>query len=257
MRDDATEILGAPRPGALLFTCEHASNRVPRPWRLRPADRALLATHWGYDIGARPLTIELARLAGGTAALSRFSRLLIDPNRDPTDPSAVLHACDDGAPTFNRRFDRLFDRLDDHTLHPGRDDREALHAERVRRFHVPFHDRLDRTIRLRKPRFLCSVHSFTPVFRDNARAMEAGVLFDQHDDLADDLLQALRAQGIRAEANEPYSGKAGLIYSANRHGTNHGLPYLEIEVRQDLLASGRLARDVARKVWGALRAVGV
>jgi predicted N-formylglutamate amidohydrolase len=236
VRDDATEILGAPSTGALLFTCEHASNRVPRPWRLRPADRALLATHWGYDIGARPLTIELARLAGGTAALSRFSRLLIDPNRDPNDPNAVLLECDDGTPSFNRA---------------------AVQAERVKRFHAPFHDRLDRTIKIRKPRFLCSVHSFTPVFRTNARAMEAGVLFDQHDDLAEDLLRALRVQGIKAEANEPYSGKAGLIYSANRHGTNHGLPYLEIEVRQDLLASDRLARDVARKVWSALRAVGV
>ncbi|MDP2311093.1 MAG: N-formylglutamate amidohydrolase [Pseudomonadota bacterium] len=245
MRDDATEILGAPPPGALLFTCEHASNRVPSPWRLRPADRALLATHWGYDIGARPLTIELARLAGGTAALSRFSRLLIDPNRDPTDPSAVLQECDDGAPTFNR------------ACHPSRDNRAAVHAERVKRFHAPFHDRLDRTITFRKPRFLCSVHSFTPVFRDDTRAMEAGVLFDQHDDVAEGLLRALRAQGIKAEANEPYSGKAGLIYSANRHGTNHGLPYLEIEVRQDLLASDRMARDVARRVWSALRAVGI
>ncbi|MDP2314714.1 MAG: N-formylglutamate amidohydrolase [Pseudomonadota bacterium] len=236
MRDDATEILGSPPPGALLFTCEHASNRVPRPWRLRPADRALLATHWGYDLGARPLTIELARLARGTAALSRFSRLLIDPNRAPEDPSAVLLNCDDGAPTFNKAAD---------------------HADRVRRFHAPFHERLDRTIASRKPRFLCSVHSFTPVFRNNARAMEAGVLFDQHDDLADQLLRALRAEGVRAEANEPYSGKAGLIYSANRHGTRHDVPYLEIEVRQDLLASDRLARGVARKVWSALRAVGI
>ena len=236
MRDDATEILGAPPPGALLFTCEHASNRVPSPWRLRPADRSLLATHWGYDIGARPLTVELARLARGTAALSRFSRLLIDPNRDPTDPTAVLERCDDGAPSFNKAADR---------------------AERVRRFHEPFHDRLDRTIRARRPRFLCSVHSFTPVFRQQARPMEAGVLFDQHDDLAELLLRALRAHGVRAEANEPYSGKAGLIYSANRHGTSHGLPYLEIEVRQDLIASERQARRMARRVWAALRDVGV
>jgi predicted N-formylglutamate amidohydrolase len=236
VRDDAIEILGAPPPGSLLFTCEHASNRVPRPWRLRPTDRALLATHWGYDLGARALTIELARLARGTAALSRFSRLLIDPNRAPDDPSAVLLHCDDGAPTFNRAAD---------------------HAERVRRFHVPFHDRLDRLIAKRKPRFLCSIHSFTPVFRAQRRPMQAGVLFDQHDDLADRLLHALRAKGLAAEANEPYSGKAGLIYSANRHGTRHDVPYLEIEVRQDLLASDRQARDVARTVWGALSAVGL
>ncbi|MFN7143168.1 MAG: N-formylglutamate amidohydrolase, partial [Myxococcota bacterium] len=231
MRDDATEILGAPTRGGVLFTCEHASNRVPQPWRLRPADRALLATHWGYDIGARQLTAELVRLSGGVGVLSRFSRLLIDPNRAPDDPTAVLHECDDGAPTFNRSF-RL-----------GRGDATT----RVQRFHTPFHDALDRTLHARKPRFLCSVHTFTPVFRSSRRPMEAGVLFDQHDDLAEGLLRALRVEGVRAEANEPYSGKAGLIYSANRHGTRHGVPYLEIEVRQDLVGSTLDARRVARR----------
>jgi predicted N-formylglutamate amidohydrolase len=236
VRDDATEIYGAAGTGGILFTCEHASNRVPRPWRLRPADRRLLTTHWGYDIGARPLTIELARLARGTAVLSRFSRLLIDPNRAPDDPTAVLLSTDDGAPTFNRRHD---------------------HAARVARFHTPFHSRLDAVAARIRPRFLCSIHSFTPVFRDHARPMQAGVLFDRHDDVADRLLGALREQGLRAEANEPYSGKDGLIYSANRHGSRHGVPYLEIEVRQDLLAAGRGARRVARQIWAALVQVGL
>lgn len=236
MRDDASEILGGPSPGGFLFSCEHASNRVPRPWRLRPADRALLATHWGYDLGARALTHELVRLSGGGGVLSRFSRLLVDPNRAPEDPTAILRECDDGAPSFNRAPDA---------------------AHRIARFHQPFHDTFDRVMRARRPRFLCSVHTFTPVFRARPRAMEAGVLFDQHDDLAERLLRALREEGVRAEANEPYSGKAGLIYSANRHGTNHGVPYLEIEVRQDLVRSERHARRVARRVWRALRAVGV
>ena len=199
------------------------------------ADRALLATHWGYDLGARALTHELVRLSGGGGILSRFSRLLIDPNRDPADPTAILRECDDGAPSFNRRPDP---------------------SSRVRRFHAPFHAAFDRAMRTHRPRFLCSVHTFTPVFRGNARAMEAGVLFDRHDDLAEALLRALRAEGVRAEANEPYSGKAGLIYSANRHGTAYDVPYLEIEVRQDLVGAGRAARGVARRVWRALRAIG-
>lgn len=236
MRDDASEILGGAAAGGVIFTCEHASNRVPQPWRLRPADRALLSTHWGYDIGARALTAELVRVSKGTGVLSRFSRLLIDPNRAPDDPTAILRDCDDGAPTFNRAPDT---------------------SVRVARFHAPFHATLDATIRRRRPRFLCSVHSFTPVFRGRARPMEAGVLFDRHDDLAESLLRSLRVEGIRAEPNEPYSGKAGLIYSANRHGDRHGLPYLEIEVRQDLLSSERRARRVARRIWRALRASGL
>jgi predicted N-formylglutamate amidohydrolase len=237
VQDEASETLGRPRRDALFFTCEHASNRVPAPWRLRPQDRRLLSTHWGYDIGARNVTLELVRLSGGYAVVSRFSRLLIDPNRDPTDHTAVLRACDDGAPTFNRVVDL---------------------ESRVARFHRPFHERVDRALHTAKPRFVVSIHSFTPVFRGHSRPMEAGVLFDQHDDHADRVLGALRdAGGLRAEANEPYSGKAGLIYSANRHGVRHGVPYLEIEIRQDLISSSSNARRVARRIWKALERAGL
>lgn len=234
LRTDAAVRLGSGAAGGILFTCEHASNRVPAPWRPRPADRRLLAMHWGYDIGAAAVTRELTRRLGGTAILANFSRLLIDPNRAPDDPTAVLTRCDDGAPTFNRTVDL---------------------AARVARFHVPFHDTLARHVRTARPRFLFSVHSYTPRFRGVERRMEAGVLFDRHDDLADRLVGTLRAQGFRAEPNEPYSGKAGLIYSANRHG--EGLPYLELELRQDLIADERRARAVAARVATALAALGV
>jgi predicted N-formylglutamate amidohydrolase len=231
---DAYVRLGAPSRGGILFTCEHASNRVPAPFRPRPADRRLLAMHWGYDIGAATVTAELTRLFGGGAVLARFSRLLIDPNRAPDDPTAVLRTCDDGSPTFNRTVDL---------------------AARVSRFHVPFHAAIEAHLTRARPRFLCSIHSFTPVFRDTVRPMEAGVLFDRHDDLAEGMVRALRDRGLRTEANEPYSGKAGLIYSAARHGV--GLPYLELELRQDLIADDRSARRVARTVAAALRAIGV
>jgi len=235
---DAFEILGQrqPEPGFVLYTCEHASNRVPRPLRPRPADRRLLAMHWGYDIGAANVTRSLVRRdVGSQGVLSRFSRLLIDPNRDPSDPTAILHSCDEGAPTFNRH---------------------AVVAKRVARFHVPFHAALDTAIQAR-PRALVSIHSFTPVFRGNARAVEAGVLFDAHDDIALRLVETLRAEGFATEPNEPYSGKAGLIYSAARHGNAVACPYLEIELRQDLIATARTASAVAARVHRAILSAGI
>ena len=83
------------------------------------------------------------------------------------------------------------------------------------------------------------------------------MLFDAYDDVAERMVHALRAEGLRTEANEPYSGKIGLIYSANRHGTQHDVPYLELEIRQDLIAAERSARRVAQRVFHALTAVGV
>ena len=51
---------------------------------------------------------------------------------------------------------------------------------------------------------------------------------------AEALLSALRAVYPAVAANEPWSGKDGLIYSAERHAHRHGRIALELEVRQDL-----------------------
>lgn len=224
----------------IVFSCEHAGAAVPAPWRPRPSDRRLLADHWGYDIGARDLCRSLARRSGGAAVAGRTSRLLCDLNRAPDDPTLVLQDCGgEGAPTFNRR------------LPP-----EEI-ARRVERLHRPFHAALDRAIAEHRPAWLISVHSFTPVWRGAARRVEAGVLFDRYDDAALAWVEALRAEGFCAEPNEPYSGKAGLIYSPARHGQQHGVPYLELEIRQDLIRSRRRAEGVAARVWRAMRACGI
>jgi predicted N-formylglutamate amidohydrolase len=191
--------------------------------------------HWGYDIGAAHVTRALVRQSAGWGVLSRFSRLLCDPNRDPDDPTLVLQHCDEGSPSFNRTLGDV--------------------ARRVSRFHAPFHEAVGSAMRAAPPRFLVSVHSFTPVFRGNSRDMEAGVLFDRHDDLAERLVRSLNDAGLRTEPNAPYSGKDGLIYSAQRHGGGEGVPYLEIELRQDLLSGERRAQRVARRVWRALQAL--
>ncbi len=235
-RQDAWERVGVPRRRGLLLTAEHASNRVPGPWRLRPADRLLLGTHWGYDIGAFHLLEGLCHSLPASAVASRFSRLLIDPNRAPDDPSALLRRTPDGAPTFNRRADL---------------------SARVERFHKPYHGAIDATIRAWAPRFLLSVHTFTPSLRGVARPMHAGVLFDRYDDLALRLVELMNEEGLITTPNEPYSGKDGLIYSAARHGAEHALPYLEVEVRQDLLHNRHLAHHTAARVARALTRLGV
>lgn len=237
MRNDAVEIVGVPVQNGLLFSCEHGSARVPAPWRPRPADRRLLESHWGYDIGARHLSLRLAHYAQSCAVISRFSRLLIDPNRAPTEPSLILKDCGgEGQPRFNQAPD--------------------LQA-RLERFHHPFHQALDATLRQQRPRLLLSIHSFTPCYRGQNRHQEAGVLFDRYDDLALAWLAALKKEGLDAYENEPWSGKDGLIYSAKRHGEAHAIPYLELEIRQDLIRSQRRAWAMAARVWRAIQAAGL
>lgn len=236
MRTDAFETLGRPRSGCIVYTCEHASNRVPRPLRASRADRALLAMHWGYDIGAAWITRRLAK--GDMAVLSRASRLVLDANRAPDDPTLALPDTHEGPVSFNQALSA------------------ADLAARIDRFHAPLHAEIARVIRQVKPRFLVSIHSFTPTWRGVAREVQAGVLFDDHDALAMRLVHELRAEGWRTEPNEPYSGKAGLIYSAARHGREADVPYLEIEVRQDLVNTRAKAEAVADRIRSAMRRCG-
>jgi predicted N-formylglutamate amidohydrolase len=234
------ELLGDPAAGGpFVFSCEHATNELPE-WEPLASERETLAAHWGWDIGAADLTRALAEQTGSCAVLSRFSRLVCDPNRDPQEPSFVLDAIDGVPLSWNRDVD------------------SAERRRREARYFDPYHDAIDHTLARRRalgsePR-LCSIHSFTPVYLGLARPMEVGVLFDAWDEHAWRLEGALAAEGFAAVLNAPYSGLDGLIYSANRHGRAHGLVYLELEVRQDLIDEPAKVRSVALRIARALEA---
>ena len=226
-----------------VVTAEHASAALPWPLRASPADAATLASHWAFDLGVAEVVEELVEALPALGILSMVSRLVIDANRAPDHGDAIRRIADDHALSFNLDVD------------------EAEHARRVATYHVPYHDAIDALARAQQRRArddelrILSVHSFTPVLGVKPRWMEAGVLFDRHDALAERLADALRAQGFATALNEPYSGKDELIYAANRHGHSTGLRYLELELRQDLLATPDQCRDVARRVAVALRAL--
>ena len=82
MTDPAYEII-ASSPSRWMLTCDHACNAVP-DWvnggtlGLPEAD---MGRHIAHDIGAAGLTRALAAELAAPAILSRFSRLVIDPNQ--------------------------------------------------------------------------------------------------------------------------------------------------------------------------------
>ncbi len=219
---EAAELLGGgPENSPLFLTCEHASNRVPEPLRVAPGDEPWLQTHWAWDIGAAQVTRSLAAATGSPAVLSRFSRLVCDSNRLPTDHTWIRKVVEGHSISFNQGLNS---------------------AERRRRlvtFHHAFHHALGETLAERmlqaRPPWLLSIHSFTGEYEGTRRPMDIGVLFDDYVTTAVELVRRLRAQGLNTALNEPYSGLRGLIYSANRHGRCFGLPYLEVEIRNDLI----------------------
>jgi predicted N-formylglutamate amidohydrolase len=238
------EAVGDPTDaGPFVFTCEHASNRLPSWLSASASDRVLLGDHWGWDVGARDVTVALVRQLGGQGLLSRFSRLAADLNRDPADPALVVRSIDGTAVQFNTEVD------------------QAEIERRTRRLHHPYHDSVDQALRRRAalaaPFQLLSIHSFTPLYLGRRRPMEIGVLFDDFDEQAWRLEGALTEVGFEAALNAPYSGKPpdNLIYSAQRHGRAHGLHYFELEIRQDLIDTPARASAVAARIAQALQVV--
>jgi predicted N-formylglutamate amidohydrolase len=131
-------------------------------------------------------------------------------------------------------------------------------AARRREIFEPYHDRivelLDRRQRSGRPTVLIAMHSFTPVFKGVARPWHVGMLYNRDRRLAQVMLQLLRGEpDLCVGDNEPYSVGDLTDYTIPVHGERRGIPHVEIELRQDLIASpaqqtawaDRLARILA------------
>lgn len=227
--------------GTWLLTCEHAGTAIPRSYRALGLERRQILDHIGWDIGARAVQRELAGLLGAPHAASRWSRLLVDCNRAIDDPTLIVRVSDGVVVPGNARVS------------------EAERRRRVRDYYAPYHRAVDRMVERAKRRGglvrLLSLHSFTPEMNGRERRLDIGVLFDEHEPLARRLGRALRRRGWRVRYNEPYSGRAGLIYSARRHGNAHDIEYVELEINNRLIREPSGQRRLAREVAAALREV--
>lgn len=226
------------RDAPFVFTCEHASAAVPARYDglgLGPLD---LVDHVAWDIGAAALARRLAAAFAAPLVESACSRLVIDCNRDLHDHDLIVAETHGVLVPGNQRLS------------------ESERAERIARYHRPYHDAIDEVLAGRSPEtILVSIHSFTPELRGRKRELEVGVLYDDHIPLAGGVADALAAQGLVVRHNEPYSGMDGLIYSARVHGVQHGLRYVELELNNGLLREDASVAAIAGKVRSALGAL--
>jgi len=218
----------------VLITVEHASERMPAGWAWSPKDLPLRGTHWAYDIGAEDLARALADALGSVAVFARFTRLLVDPNRPEASPDLVRAAAGQRSVHMNRGLS------------------VEERARRVEALWRPYHVIVDREVANSPAPVLLAVHTFTPVFEGERRAVEVGVLFDAEEDLARRLRARLEAAGFVAGLNQPYSGKEGLIFSVDLHARHHGRRAIEIELRQDLAVDPAVRERVAEAVVDVL-----
>lgn len=201
----------------LLIVGDHASAHVPADIDLG-IDPSLLSCHIAVDIGVENVCAILARSLSCMAILGGVSRLVIDLNREEDAPG-LLPVMSDG-----------------HTI-PG--NRSADLAERMVRFHHPYHHQVERLLGEMTAPFILSVHSFTPALASDPgqqRPWDIGVLYNRDDRAARIAIPLLEAAGLKVGDQLPYAGTL-LNATMNRHAEANGIPYLGIEMRQDHVCS--------------------
>lgn len=216
---EAWQILGEPQRGGILVVCDHASNHVPDDIDLG-IDAAYLGLHIAYDIGVAGVAGYLVDLSGCAAFLAANSRLVVDLNRYPEDASAV--------PTFSDGVDIKGNHLD-----------AAERQGRLDRYFHPYHQRLDQLIRESGPSLILSIHSFTPRLETDPlaeRPWEIGILYNEQEAASTIAIEYLEGEGLIVGDQLPYSGKQ-LNATMNRHAEARDIPYVGVEIRQDLIES--------------------
>ena len=209
----------------ILIIADHASAHVPDDIDLG-IDPDLLGNHIAIDIGVAAVSALLAKQLSCTAILGGVSRLVIDLNRE-ADAPGLLPVMSDG-----------------HAI-PG--NRDADMNDRMMRFYHPYHHEVARLLDAMTGPFILSVHSFTPRLASDPgqqRPWDIGILYGEDDRAARIAIPMLRDAGLHVGDQLPYSGKL-LNATMNRHAEASGIPYLGIEMRQDLVGDAAGQRRFA------------
>lgn len=224
--DDPPPVHGVNPRGAspFLLIGDHAGNAIPFGLGSLGLSEADLARHIARDIGVDALGASLADALDAAFIAQAYSRLVVDCNRGP-DASDVIPESSDGTKVPGNA-----------ALSP------AQRAERFRLIHEPYQAAIEAELARRdqagRETILVALHSFTPRMDEQDRLWQIGVLHDKGDTrFAMAVLEALRAGGgLIVGDNEPYA-MDGIDYTIPRHAYPGARPYVELEIRQDLLAS--------------------
>jgi predicted N-formylglutamate amidohydrolase len=138
------------------------------------------------------------------------------------------------------------------TLIPGNDGLSAGERQ-ARRSGIfqPYHEQIEALLEARRASgrrtVLIAMHSFTPVFKGVSRQIEVGILYNRDARLPHIMLDLLRRESdLKVGDNEPYAVGDLSDYTVPVHGEKRGLPHVEIEIRQDLIADA-----AGQAVWAA------
>lgn len=213
------ELLNDQSDHPLLLVCEHAGQAIPEKLSGLGISRTDLNSHIGWDLGAEAVTRMLAKAFGAPAVLQRYSRLVIDCNRPPDAPEAILESSDGVEIPGNQGISKK--------------DREA----RKQAIFEPFHAAVVNCFEHHPRQIVLSIHSFTPQLNGLSRPWDIGFLFRKDTETSEKISRYLQQDRphLTIGMNQPYQIDDSSDWFVPRHGEARGLPHSLIEIRNDLI----------------------
>lgn len=224
---------------AVLLTADHAGRAIPRRLAGLGLSERVLDTHVAWDLGVAGLALGLSARLDAFLILHNYSRLVVDANRPPQAPDSIVSHSEAAAIAANAN------------LAP------AERQQRLDALFHPYHRRIAAELEARsgrgQPSVLVTLHSFTPVLGTDVRPWHVGVLYGRDGRLARRILQGLEGEdGLLVGDNEPYAVSDVSDYTLVVHGERRRIPHVELEIRQDLLATEAARQEWAQRLAGVL-----
>jgi len=240
--DEPQPVLEAGRRGQSSFVIlvDHAGRRIPRRLRDLGLPAAELQRHIAWDIGALSVARQTAAALDAALVAQNYSRLVIDCNRDPAVATSIPPMSESTAIPGNAGL--------------SEEEIAARRSEIFEPYHGHIRALLDERAAAGRTSIVVAQHTMTDVYKGARRPMHAAVLYNRDRRFAGLLLDALRGEkSLRIADNEPYFVSDVTDYSIPQHGERRGLPHVEIEIRQDLVADEAGQAAWAARITRALR----
>jgi predicted N-formylglutamate amidohydrolase len=218
-----------------VIAVDHAGWMIPRRLDDLGLPQSELRRHIAWDIGALAVARQMSILLDAPLIAQRYSRLVIDCNRDPNVASSIATISEFVEIPGNRNLAEA--------------EIAARRAEIFDPYHAAIRALLDARAAANRKTILVAQHSMTNVFKAVRREMHAAILYNRD----------RRFAGLRRERdlivadNQPYFVSDETDYTVPRHGEARGLPHVEIEIRQDLVTDPAGQSEWAQRLATALR----
>ena len=166
--------MSAKKKKKILFIADHASNYIPFSLKNLGLNENQINSHIAYDLGVKELCINLANHLNSKYIIGEYSRLIIDLNRDLSDPTLIPEIVD--RKLIKKNFNL----------------NEKDKRNRILKIYNKYHYKIKKTINDDHVTILISLHSFNPIFKKKKRSIHFGILSNQDRRLSNNIINEMK-----------------------------------------------------------------